>query len=384
MVSHDESITTRASTRRQYLAHAGVLASGVALAGCSGSGGSADDGESAGGDSVSVTMAPVGTVTFDSVPERWSTYFPDYADMGIALGQADGLTAVGSSKRFHTGYLDELGIATSFENVAELYSDTGIDPEIYYELGNDVHLTDPKWLSNTSAFGLEEKDIEKISSTVGPFVGNAIFRQTDKWHDYEYYTLYEAFEAIATLFDQRDRFEALKSIHDGVVSTVEAGLPPEEKRPEAVLAFAGTEDPTTFSPYRLKDKGTNKKHLRDLGIRDALAGSGIEGLSSSNRGEIDLEVLLDVDPDLLLLRGHEEKSAAQFDSTVGSYLKNHPVASDLTAVENGDVYRGGPIYLGPVQHLFVLERLATAIYPDQFSGALFDRDRVAQIITNGP
>lgn len=380
-----EPTEKQVSTRRTYLRHTAVVGSATALAGCSGSGGTSEDSTGADGQNpISVTMAPVGTVTFEQVPERWGTYFPDYAEMGIALGQAGGLTAVGSSKRFHTDYLDELNVSVGFEDVSELYTDSGIDTELYYGLDNDVHLTDPKWLTKNGAFGLDEDDIEKISSTVGPFLGNTIFRRTDNWHDYEYYTMYEAFEKIATLFDERERFEALESVHDAVVSAVESGLPPKEKRPTALLAFAGSDEPDTFSPYRLTDLGTNKKHLRDLGVRDTLTGTGIEGLSSSNRGEIDLETLLQVDPDLLLLRGHENRSAETFESTVVSYLRNRSVASDLTAVENEDVYRGGPIYLGPVQHLFVLERLATAIYPDQFTEPLFDRTRIASIITRGP
>ncbi|MFB6176679.1 MAG: Fe3+-hydroxamate ABC transporter substrate-binding protein, partial [Halobaculum sp.] len=121
--------------------------------------------------SYSVTMAPVGTVEFDSVPESWLTYFPGYADMGVALGQSDGLTAVGNVGRYHTGYYDELdGVSLSKDDLTQLIGENGIDKELYLELDNDVHLTDPKWLTNVSFFGLESSDIADISESVGPFL----------------------------------------------------------------------------------------------------------------------------------------------------------------------------------------------------------------------
>ena len=55
-----------------------------------------------------VTMEPVGAVEFEDVPERWVAYSPGYADMGAALGAADGLAAVGRPDRYHTRFYDEL------------------------------------------------------------------------------------------------------------------------------------------------------------------------------------------------------------------------------------------------------------------------------------
>ena len=71
----------------------------------------------------------------------------------------------------------------------------------------------------------------------------------------------------------------------------------------------------------------------------------------------------------------------EFEGTVLEYMRNHDVASELTAVQEGRVVRGGPIYQGPVQHLFTLEAGAQALYPEEFGGEeLFDRDRVAEIV----
>ena len=392
-----------APTRRDYLTYGGAVVGAGLLAGCTGSSddGSTPDGnetepaanETEGSDATdgsdessedagySVEMAPVGEVEFDAVPETWESYFPGYADMGVALGQVDGLTAVGLKSRYHTEYYDELdGVSVDKGEITQLY-DEGIDKELYYELDSDVHITDPEWLLNNSFFGLDESDVAELTENVAPFVGNTIFRRTDEWHGYRYYTMYEAFEKVAEIFQEGERFRALASLHDDYVARVQAELPSADARPAGLLCFAGSDEPETFSPYRLTDKGTNKKHFHDLGVSDALSGTGVEGLSTDDRGQIDYETMLEVDPDALFVRGHETKSRAEFEDTVLAFMKDHGVASELTAVRNDAVYRGGPIYQGPIQNLFLTERFATLLYPDTFSGELFDRDAVADIVT---
>jgi iron complex transport system substrate-binding protein len=220
---------------------------------------------------------------------------------------------------------------------------------------------------------------------VGPFLGNVIFRRSDSWHDYRYYTLYQAFEKMAALFGARDRFEALKSLHDEFIAGLQSRLPPAAERPTVLLTFEGTDEPETFSPYRLNDQGTSKKQWNDLGVADALAGTGIENLSTENRSELDYENLITIDPDVLLIRGHESKSAAEFRDVVLGYMEEHPVASELTAVRNRRVYRGGYLRQGPIHNLFLTERAAKQLYPDTFGGVssaerLFDRQRVADVI----
>ena len=385
--------------RRKFIAGAGLTIAG--FAGCmgeSGEGTGTTENESTtaaettsettseetteSGNSYTVSMAPVGEVTFESVPETWSTYFPGYADMGVALGMADGLQAVGNLARFYTSTYEELdGISVDKESLAEQITDSGIDKEIYYELDSDVHLTDPRWLTNNSFFGLETEDIDTIASDVGPFIGNTIFRRTDKWHEYEYYTMYGAFEKVAEVFQRTDRYEAFSSLHDNVISDVEGKLPSSDDRPAGLLVFAASDEPEMFSPYRLSGQGTNKKHFHDLGVTDSLAGTGIDGLSTTDRGKIDYETMLEVDPEALFVRGHETKSRKEFENTIVSFMEEHEVASELTAVKNGDVYRGGPIYQGPIQNLFLTERFAKLLYPDAFGEEqLFDRSEVADIV----
>jgi len=404
---------TDAATRREYIRYGGAVVAGGLLAGCTGDGGGASPAGTDGGDGPSsatesgtetsadtattgastdeptatsgptyaVEMAPVGEVEFDAVPETWGTYFPGYADMGVALGQADGLTAVGFKSRYHTDYYDELdGVSLDTGDVTQLY-DGGLDKELYYELGNDVHLTDPEWLINNSFFGLERADVEELAENVAPFLGNTIFRRTDEWHTYRYYTMYEAFGTVAEVFGKQEQYAAFASLHDEFLARVQAKLPAADQRPNGLLCFAGSDEPEAFSPYRLTDKGTNKKQFHDLGVSDALSGTGVEGLSTNDRGQIDYETMLEVDPGTLFVRGHETKSRAEFVDTVLAFMKDHGVASELTAVENDAVYRGGPIYQGPIQNLFLTERFATLLYPDAYGdGELFDRRRVAAIV----
>ncbi|WP_129115213.1 ABC transporter substrate-binding protein [Halegenticoccus tardaugens] len=379
--------------RRRELLGVGAGALTTALAGCtdafgdSGNGGSNGDGNQSDGDgssdgeSYTVSMVPVGEVEFDGVPERWVAYETGYGEMGIALGQVDGLAAVGEKDRFYTHYFDELdGVDVDLGSMTELINDSfQIDKELFYEIDADVHVIDPNWIVDGSSFGLEQEDVDEIAEGVAPFIGNTIFRRTDDWHDYEYYSMYEAFEKVAQVFQQQERYEAFKSIHDDYVEEVQSKLPDE--RPAALLTYGDGDQPEEFSPYRVTDKGTDNKHLHDLGIEDALTGTGISGLSTTDRGTIDYEAMLEVDPDVILVRGHETKTAEEFQNTVVAFMKDHDVASELAAVQNDMVFRGGPIYQGPIQHLFVLERTAKDLFPDAFEGELFDRNEVANVIT---
>jgi len=329
-------------------------------------------------ESYSVSMTPVGEVEFDAVPETAAVYESGYADMLVALGHGDAVASVGQTARFHTEHYDELdGVDVDTSNVVDLV-ETGVTRETFLDLDADVHLMDPNWLTNV--FEMDGEDVEFIEERRAPFLGNTIFRRTDAWHDYDYYTLYGAFEKVAEVFRETERYEALKSFHDDYVDRIAAEAPDEG--PRAALVWGGSNEPDAFSPYHLSGQGANKKPFRDLNVRDAIANSDVEALSQSQRSQIDYETLLDLDPEVLFVRGHEAKTPGEFRDTVLSYMQDHDTASRITAVENGDVYRGGPIYLGPLGHLFLTERFATRLYPDRFSGELFDRDELAGIVTS--
>ena len=333
-------------------------------------------------DPYTVSMEPVGEVTFEAVPERWVAYDGGFADMAVALGRADGLAGVGNADRYYTYVYDELPGVDVDRGPIEAHPEVRTKEE-FYELDVDVHLYDPQMLVNW--FDWSEGDVEEIGDNVAPFFGNLIFRRSDGWHDYRYYTLYEAFERMAELFRERDRFDAFATLHEEFIADVQTRLPPADERPSVFLTFEGTDEPTTFSPYRLVDKGTSKKQWLDLGVNDALAGTDIENLSTTNRGELDYENLLEIDPDVILVRGHERKSPSAFRDTVLAYMEDHPVGGELTAVQNGRVYRGGYLYQGPIHNLFLTERAAKQLYPEEFGAVtdnaeLFDRERVADII----
>lgn len=372
--------THAAPTRRQYVKWGGTVVGSALLGGCAGAGGEASTPlETA---SYAVTMAPTGEVTFDSVPERWAAYDGGFADMAVALGQADGLTGVGNGDRYYTDVYDDLpGVSVDRGQIET-------NPEVrtkeqFYQLDSDVHLYDPQMLVNW--FDWDAADVDEIATNVAPFLGNLIFRRSDEWHDYQYYTLYEAFATVADVFQERERYRAFAQLHDEFRSDIQSRLPPAEDRPSVFLTYEGTDQPETFSPYRLADDGTSKKQWRDLGVSDALAETGIENLSTANRGELDYENLLEIDPEVILVRGHERKTAAEFRNVVLAYMEDHPVGSQLTAVQNGRVYRGGYLHQGPIHNLFLTERAAKQLFPEEFGDVtsdvhLFDRERVAAIV----
>ncbi|WP_246998353.1 ABC transporter substrate-binding protein [Halosolutus gelatinilyticus] len=381
--------TRNGRTRRDTLKYGSTLVGGTILAGCVSGTGQGDTNEDEGvnaspeSESYSVSMEPVGEVEFDRIPERWVAYDGGYADMAVALGQADGITGIGHAPRYYTYVYDELPGVTVDREQIEAYPEVRTKEE-FYELDNDVHLYDPQVLINW--FDWNDEDIDEIASNVAPFIGNLIFRRSDGWHDYRYYTLYEAFEKIAEVFQQQERYEAFEELHSEFIASIQTRLPPAEERPRVLLTYNGNEEPETFSPYRLIDNGTSKKQWLDLGVEDELAGTGVENLSTANRGKLDYENLLEVDPNVILIRGHDRKSPAEFRDTVLAYMQDHPVGSELTAVQNGRVYRGGYLNQGPIHNLFLTERAAKQMYPEEFGDVtddteLFDRQRVADIVT---
>ncbi|WP_324663766.1 ABC transporter substrate-binding protein [Haloarcula sediminis] len=378
-------MSERRTTRRDTLRFGGALAAGGLLAGCSDFAGQpGENGTPTGTGSYTVNMAPMGEVSFDEVPETWAAYDGGYADMAVALGQADGLTGVSYADRYFRYVYDELPGVSVDEETLSAHPEVRTKEE-FYALDSDVHLYDPQMLVNW--FDWSEDDVEEIRTNVAPFVGNLIFRRSDDWHDYEYYTLYEAFETVAQVFQQQARYEAFRDLHDEFIASIRDRLPPESERPTVFLTYEGTDEPSTFSLYRLDDAGTSKKQWRDLGVTDALAETDIDQLSSTERSELDYENLLEIDPEVVLIRGHERKSPAEFRDTVLGYMQEHPVGSELTAVQNGRVYRGGFLNQGPIQNLFLTERATQQLFPDEFGAVtsdreLFDRQRVVDIVND--
>ncbi|WP_436343587.1 ABC transporter substrate-binding protein [Natronorubrum sp. FCH18a] len=373
-MSDDDDTATEAPTRREYVKYGAAAVGGGLLAGCT-SGTEDEAAPTETDESYSVTMEPVGTVEFDSVPETWIPYTGDYADMGVALGQSDGLSAIGVRARFASHLYDELpGVSVDGDDLTELYRD-GTGKEIFYELEADVHVIDPNFMVNRLQWS--QADVDEIRDSVAPFVGNTIFSRVYDWHDYADYTLYEAFEKVARLFRAEARYEAFAQYHDEVLEDVRARLPNET--PTVAVLYPVEVPPDSFYPY-LIGSGTQSKHWNELNVEDALARNGITDAQASG-GAIDYETLLEIDPDALAIRIQGEITREYFDDEIVSHLRSHDVASDLAAVRNDRVIYGGVTYQGPIIHLFQLERAAKELYPDEFGDErLFDRQRVADIV----
>ena len=374
-------------TRRETLKYGSAVAAGLGLAGCSDLATQSDSQTPTGTGSYTVEMAPMGEVQFDSAPENWVSFLSTYGDMGIALGKADGLRGLWNPETMPTAFYDALpDVDVSFGDVSPISGGGEFDKEILYELDADLHLFDPNWIG-VLADDWSDDDIEEITTGVAPFLGNYIRRRGDDWHDYQYYSLYEAFEIVAEAFDERARYEALASVHDDMQATIEETLPPSEDRPSVgLVSVNSTFEEATFYVYPVQD-GNNHKQYRDIEMRGAFD-DHIEG----SYGQFDYEQLLEVDPDAIVFQyGFSHVSTEEFESRLET-MREDSVGSQLSAVQNDRLYRGGSAYQGPVVNLFQTEAAARQFYPEAFgewngietlredSLTLFDRQRVADII----
>jgi ABC-type Fe3+-hydroxamate transport system substrate-binding protein len=398
---------TDALTRRGYLAGSTAVLSTSIVAGCSGGGGdpsgtaTADVGNAGtstptDGSSYTASLSPVGEVEFDSVPENVFTMYNQYADMLVALGHGNAVNAMfvpemaGPSM---SQYYERLpGVSFDWEGLPNPYEN--FNKEFFYSLDSDVHLLDPAWAITRDNWDVT--DIEELTDTVGPFFGNFYSGthgdpQEPYSEDYQYYTLWELFGRVATVFQERERYEKLEAVHDDLIDTVRANLPPEEARPTAVRVTLGDGQ---FWTYHLNRPGFWLADTRPLAANDAFGDETWDGLW----GSVGYETMLEADPDVIL---HLWGTTPRYDmDSVRETLASHSVGRELSAVKNGRVYAHGMRYHGPIMNLFQIEMTAKQLYPDVFGqwptyedGApypeipaeerLFDRDRVAEIITDG-
>ncbi|ELZ27147.1 ferrichrome ABC transporter substrate-binding protein [Halogeometricum pallidum JCM 14848] len=377
------------TTRRTYLKRTGALVAAGLVAGCSGdsggtategtdvSGSTATEGAATGGTdgteegtgssasgSYTVSMSPMGDVAFDGVPENVFTVFPQYADMAVALGHGDAVNSVyvpemsGTTMNHYYDRLD--GVGFEWKDLYDPLS-SGLNKEKLFELGSDVHLTDPAWASTQDNW--DDSDVEEIGSQVAPWFGN-FYSGThadapDGYGNYQYYTLWELFGKVAEVFRETERYEALNAVHGGLLSTIRSNLPPKEERPTAVRATYSAEN-ETFWTYHLNRPGYWLADTRPLAANDAFGSEQWNGLW----GTVDFETLAEADPDVIL---HLWGMTPNYEmSEVRAALEDHPVGGQLTAVQNGNVYPAGMRYQGPVMNLFQLEMGAKQLYPEQF------------------
>ncbi|AHG01566.1 ferrichrome-binding protein (plasmid) [Halostagnicola larsenii XH-48] len=383
------------TTRRTYVKYAGTVLGGGMLAGCIDGGSSGTDGEDA--VTHTVSMAPMGEVSFSGVPENVMVYSLIYADMAVAYGHGDAVNSLGfdadTEGQTLATYYDGLeGVSFDPSGLEQLNTGSGdimIDKELFYELESDLHLVDPCFV--VSMDGWEQSDINEVERNLAPWFGNILSREhadppEECQDDYEYYTLWELAENVAGVFQEEDRYEQLSTVHDELLNTIESNLPPEEERP-TVGSIIYMEE--TFYPSAINEPGFATADLRPLGVSDAFAGDDV-----TYETTYDFETMLEIDPDVILHRfGISSYDVAGIRET----LEDHSVAGQLSAIENDRFYPSGHPVQGPIMNLFQLEMAAKQLYPEQFGEwpeydgetypdfdedeRLFDRERVADIVT---
>ncbi|MCO8266987.1 ABC transporter substrate-binding protein [Haloferax sp. AB510] len=398
-------------TRRKFLTYGGSVAAGGLLAGCTGSSESdatttsATATETAAAestatesttepaaetDSYTVSMAPMGEVTFERVPERIFTRLTHHAGMAFALGHGDAVNSMHAPD-----YYDALwnqftprlpGVELDWTG---LYSSWEPSKERLYELDSDVHLADP---ASVSALGSwSQTDLDEIEENVGPWFGNTFSARhrapPTEWTDaYEYYGLWEIFAKVAQVLQEEAKYEALTAVCEELLAAIAADLPAEDDRPTAVLL--GPSDLESIYAYNLSTPGFLTAHTRPLKPVSAF-GDDVESGST-----VDFETLLEADPDVILTLGGMHPNTSMPDIRTG--FQDDPVGAEIAAVQNDRIYAQGGRYQGPILNLFQTEMTAKQLYPDQFGawpeytgGAypeipeeeqLFDRQRVADII----
>ncbi|WP_435064006.1 ABC transporter substrate-binding protein [Halobaculum sp. EA56] len=405
-------------SRREFARYGGAVVAGGLLAGCTGG----DDGSTAtepatetatasptegaeattaAADGYAVSMAPVGEVSFESVPSDVSVYSLLYADMAVAYGAGDAVNSLGFDAAAGGNTLDAYyerldGVSFDYGDLTQLNAGSGeirVEKEVFYELDSDLHLMDPALLDSFK--GWERSDVEEVAANVAPFLGNTYSRThgqpPEGWRDeYEYYALWDISERVSRVFRASDVYGELAAVRDEMLDRIRSGLPPESERPSvaAVIFFDGT-----FYPSKINAPGFANAHVRPLGATDAFAGTDA-GFGTT----YDYETLLEVDPDVIL---HQFGIASYYDvASIRETIADDPVGGQLTAIETDRFYASGTPVQGPLMNLFQLEMTAKQLYPEQFGEwpeyehgdpypeipegeRLFDRERVAEVVAGG-
>lgn len=244
-------------------------------------------------------------------------------------------------------------------------------------MNTDVHIAGPNFPLNRGQWS--ETNIEEISTWIEPFFGNSVFSRDYAWYeDYRYYALYEVLERFVQVFRCEDRSRAFEQAHEKFQSSLTPVVSAQSKRPSAAVVWVGDSEPKESYPYAI-DEGTNFEHLSDLEVSDALVTIGVWDFYS-NRGVVDFETPLEVDPGVLLVHGREARTCEEFQNTIISFMENHEMTGELTVVQNSDVYRTGVLHQDPITNLITTDRLMWALY--DAGERLFDVQHVVDI-TNG-
>jgi iron complex transport system substrate-binding protein len=393
-----------APTRRDTLKYGATAAATLGLAGCS------DTAEQAGGNgtptgtamgSWEVTIEPSGTRTFSEVPETYTVYHSGWADIMAALGQFDGLRGMQvPSEFFPSEFYERLpGVDIDLSNVVDLFGGgDSVDKELFYELDPDISMIDPNVA--TDYLGFDEGDVDELTENVAPFFGS-FMRRPQYTDQHPYYTLYEGTERAAQVFREQSRYESLKGFHDEVMSDITARVPDAGDRPSyAYMNMNWWGEFNEVYARKARIPGYQHKPFRDLNV--ASENNAFQSSFADGKRQLttDLEGLLEADPEVIIWHGGYnliggyspgwyDGGVTWEDDIVGA-LQDDPVASEVTAVQEGQILPGNIIEAGPVTNLFNTEDIAKQLYPEEFgafhageygeSEQLFDRQRLADII----
>jgi iron complex transport system substrate-binding protein len=155
--------------------------------------------------SYTVSIEPMGDVEFEKPPEQWTALLPTFADMAFALGGGQTL-GIQNRRRYANEAFDALpGVKHNQDEIVDLVSGN-VDKELFYDMDADAHFIDPHILRLW--YDWDQADIDEVATNLGPFFGSFIRRHSDDWHDYRYYSLYEAFELMAEVIQAQDRYHA--------------------------------------------------------------------------------------------------------------------------------------------------------------------------------
>lgn len=391
-------------TRREYVKYGGMVIGGGLLAGCTGGSDPESTPESTATtttttsattptagpteqESFEVTVKPYGSTTFETPPETYATTGGAWTDIGFAFGSEP--AAMSRIDSYPTRYYNYLpGVTFDTNEIANLGNPSEYDKERFYELDVDVLLID-KLLINSYA-GWEAKDFEEIGDNVAPFCGSYV---RNEWagealgmeFSFPYYTLTEAIEFTGELFQDGGRAEAWMSLHDSFQSSLQSESPSES--PSIGLLYSGSKP--SEGNFMVTDptlSGVATRQYRTFGVENAFA-----DVDLTDGWKTDYEGLLEADPEYLFFDSTLSMEREAFETQFVTPLEQDAVGSQLTAVKQGNVFRGGGRYQGPIINLFVTEILAKQLYPETFGAftavdetpekeELFDRQRVADIV----
>lgn len=319
-----------------------------------------------------------------------------------SLGQFDGLRAMQvPSEFFPKAFYERLpGVEIDLSNVIDLFGggSDSVDKEVMYEVDPDINMIDP--FVATDYLGFDDSSVDELEDNVAPFFGS-FMRRPQYTDQHPYYTLYEGTRRAAQVFREQERYRALEAFHDDVLRSIRDRLPAATNRPSYAymnMNWWGEFDKVFARKARVP--GYQHKPFRDLNVKSANNAFREEFPDGKRSLTTDLEGLLEVDPEVIIWHGGFTLvggySPGWYDGTmtwengVVTTLQDDPVASEVTAINEGRMLPGNMIEVGPVSNLFNTEDIAKQLYPEEFGEfqpgeydedeRLFDRQRLADIV----